>query len=108
MRDSPELETLVYRSIQVFQASEVEIRQQWGETALQWATACPVRHVACRSFQIFRALSPCFNQHMLADMLARLSNTIGDKSQEIQAVAMEILISLQSVIEGFDSARMMQ
>ncbi|KAF9216859.1 Cell morphoproteinsis protein PAG1 [Podila verticillata] len=108
MRDSPELETLVYRSIQVFQASEVEIRQQWGETALQWATACPVRHVACRSFQIFRALSPCFNQHMLADMLARLSNTIGDKSQEIQAFAMEILISLQSVIEGFDSARMMQ
>ncbi|KAG0033981.1 Cell morphogenesis protein PAG1, partial [Podila clonocystis] len=108
MRDSPELESLVYRSTQVFQASEVEIRQQWGETALQWATACPVRHVACRSFQIFRALSPCFNQHMLADMLARLSNTIGDKSQEIQAFAMEILISLQSVIEGFDSARMKQ
>ncbi|KAG0098669.1 Cell morphogenesis protein PAG1 [Podila epicladia] len=108
MRDSPELESLVYRSVQVFQASEVEIRQQWGETALQWATACPVRHVACRSFQIFRALSPSFNQHMLADMLARLSNTIGDKSQEIQAFAMEILISLQSVIEGFDSARMMQ
>ncbi|KAF9908249.1 Cell morphogenesis protein PAG1 [Linnemannia zychae] len=107
-RDSPELESLVYRSVQVFQASEVEIRQQWGETALQWATACPVRHIACRSFQIFRALAPSFNQHMLADMLARLSNTIADKSQEIQAFAMEILISLQSIIERFDSARMMQ
>ncbi|KAG0054336.1 Cell morphogenesis protein PAG1 [Gryganskiella cystojenkinii] len=108
MRDSPELESLVYRSVQVFQASEVEIRQQWGETALQWATACPVRHIACRSFQVFRALSPSFNQHMLADMLARLSNTIADKSQEIQAFAMEILISLQSIIDTFDSARMMQ
>ncbi|KAF9151583.1 Cell morphoproteinsis protein PAG1 [Linnemannia schmuckeri] len=107
-RDSPELESLVYRSVQVFQASEVEIRQQWGETALQWATACPVRHIACRSFQIFRALAPSFNQHMLADMLARLSNTIADKSQEIQAFAMEILISLQSIIERFDSVRMMQ
>ncbi|KAK5799013.1 cell morphogenesis N-terminal-domain-containing protein [Linnemannia elongata] len=107
-RDSPELESLVYRSVQVFQASEVEIRQQWGETALQWATACPVRHIACRSFQIFRALAPSFNQHMLADMLARLSNTIADKSQEIQAFAMEILISLQSIIERFDTARMMQ
>ncbi|KAF9096534.1 Cell morphoproteinsis protein PAG1 [Mortierella sp. AD031] len=107
-RDSPELESLVYRSVQVFQASEVEIRQQWGETALQWATACPVRHIACRSFQIFRALAPSFNQHMLADMLARLSNTIADKSQEIQAFAMEILVSLQSIIERFDIARMMQ
>ncbi|KAF9196952.1 Cell morphoproteinsis protein PAG1 [Haplosporangium sp. Z 11] len=108
MRDSPELESLVYRTIQVFQGSEVEIRQQWGETALQWATACPVRHIACRSFQIFRALAPNFNQHMLADMLARLSNTIADKSQEIQAFAMEILISLQSIIERFDTTRMMQ
>ncbi|KAF9931130.1 Cell morphogenesis protein PAG1 [Linnemannia zychae] len=107
-RDSPELESLVYRSVQVFQASEVEIRQQWGETALQWATACPVRHIACRSFQIFRTLAPSFNQHMLADMLARLSNTIADKSQEIQAFAMEILISLQSIIERFDAPRMMQ
>ncbi|KAF9967252.1 Cell morphogenesis protein PAG1 [Mortierella alpina] len=108
MRDSPELESLVYRSIQVFQASEDEIRQQWGETALQWATTCPVRHIACRSFQIFRALAPSFNHRMLVDMLARLSNTIADKSQEIQAFAMEILISLQSIINGFDSARMMQ
>ncbi|KAG0303961.1 Cell morphogenesis protein PAG1 [Dissophora globulifera] len=107
-RESPELENLVYRSIQVFQASELEIRQQWGETALQWATACPVRHIACRSFQIFRALAPSFNQHMLADMLARLSNTIADKSQEIQTFAMEILISLQSIIESFDTAQMMQ
>ncbi|KAF9434088.1 Cell morphogenesis protein PAG1 [Entomortierella beljakovae] len=108
MRESPDLENLVYRSVQVFQASEVEIRQQWGETALQWATACPVGHIACRSFQIFRALAPNFNQHMLADMLARLSNTVGDKSQEIQAFAMEILISLQSIIESFDTASMMQ
>ncbi|KAG0198808.1 Cell morphogenesis protein PAG1 [Mortierella sp. GBA30] len=108
MRESPELESLVYRSAQVFEASEVEIRQQWGETALQWATACPVRHIACRSFQIFRALAPSFNQHMLADMLARLSNTIADKSQEIQAFAMEILISLQSIVEVFDSVQMMQ
>ncbi|KAF9999884.1 Cell morphogenesis protein PAG1, partial [Modicella reniformis] len=107
-RESPELDNLVYRSVQIFQASELEIRQQWGETALQWATACPVRHFACRSFQIFRALAPNFNQHMLADMLARLSNTIADKSQEIQAFAMEILISLQSVIESFDAARMTQ
>ncbi|KAI8602189.1 cell morphogenesis N-terminal-domain-containing protein [Dissophora ornata] len=107
-REAPELESLVYRSVQVFQASEVEIRQQWGETALQWATACPVRHIACRSFQIFRALAPSFNQHMLADMLARLTNTVADKSQEIQAFAMEILISLQSIIDSFDAARMMQ
>ncbi|KAF9585887.1 Cell morphogenesis protein PAG1, partial [Lunasporangiospora selenospora] len=107
-RESPELESLVFRTLHVFQVSEAEIRQQWGETALQWATACPVRHIACRSFQIFRALAPGFSQSMLADMLARLSNTIADKSQEIQAFAMEILISLQSVIDVFDTAQMKQ
>ncbi|KAG0244404.1 Cell morphogenesis protein PAG1 [Actinomortierella wolfii] len=108
MRDSPELQSLVLRTVQLFESSEEDIRQQWGETALQWATACPVRHIACRSFQIFRTIAPGFNQHMLADMLARLSNTIADKSQEIQAFAMEILVSLQSIMERFDAAAMMQ
>ncbi|CAG8567483.1 11118_t:CDS:2, partial [Scutellospora calospora] len=43
-----------------------DLKQYWGEIALRWATSCPVRHIACRSFQIFRSLNPGFNLNMLA------------------------------------------
>ncbi|CAG8444465.1 573_t:CDS:10 [Acaulospora morrowiae] len=79
-----------------------DLKQSWGEMALKWATSCPVRHIACRSFQIFRSLSPVFNEHMLADVLARLSNTISDSTDEIQGFALEILITLNHVIDWLE------
>ncbi|CAG8450900.1 5227_t:CDS:10 [Acaulospora colombiana] len=79
-----------------------DLKQSWGEMALKWATSCPVRHIACRSFQIFRSLNPVFNEHMLADVLARLSNTISDSSDEIQGFALEILITLSYVVDWLE------
>ncbi|RHZ61363.1 hypothetical protein Glove_348g33 [Diversispora epigaea] len=79
-----------------------DLKQSWGEMALKWATSCSVRHIACRSFQIFRSLNPVFNEHMLFDVLTRLSNTISDNSDEIQGFALEILITLSHVVDWLD------
>lgn len=88
---------LVGQVISVFEEKIPDLKQQWAKVALQWATTCPVRHIACRSFQIFRCLLTCIDQNMLADMLARLSNTIADNSQEIQGFAMQILMTLNAI-----------
>ena len=53
---------LLKKVVDVFSHQDPDLRQRWGETALKWATCCSVRHLACRSFQCFRALMPHFNQ----------------------------------------------
>ncbi|PWN94109.1 hypothetical protein FA10DRAFT_226487 [Acaromyces ingoldii] len=75
------------------------LAQRWGARALHWATVCPIRHLACRSFQAFRILLPDrVSASMLADMLKRLSNTISDASRtDDQAFALETLVTLTAV-----------
>lgn len=70
----------------------------WCKAAVEWATACPVRHVACRSFQIFRCLEPHIDQTSMAAMLARLSTTIAEiDAQDIQGFAFQILATFTAV-----------
>ncbi|WVO12730.1 hypothetical protein L204_100338 [Cryptococcus depauperatus] len=76
------------------------IRQQWGELALNWATTCPMRQLACRSFQAFRILSPRISPHMVSDTLARLSSTIASSSPEIQIFNQEVLRTFSSIIQS--------
>ncbi|KAJ5559130.1 hypothetical protein N7535_009006 [Penicillium sp. DV-2018c] len=70
----------------------------WAKEALNWATSCPVRHLACRSFQIYRCISTSLDSRMLGDMLARLSNTISDKETDYQTFSLEILTTLRIII----------
>ena len=72
----------------------------WAKEALSWASSCPVRHLACRSFQIFRCVSTTVDSRMLADMLARLSNTIADEETDYQTFSMEILTTLKVIIDS--------
>ena len=74
------------------------LRDQWAKVTLSWATSCPVRHLACRSFQIFRCISISLDSMMLADMLARLSNTIADSETDYRTFSLEILTTLKIII----------
>jgi len=85
-----------------------ELKGQWGKIALSWATTCPVRHLACRSFQVFRCLLTSIDHVTLADMLARLSNTIADDVTDIRMFAMEILITLNAIVSEMDGEYLLQ
>lgn len=108
LQSSQDLGDLLSKVVEVFSYEDPDLRQKWGETALKWATCCSVRHIACRSFQCFRTLMPTFNQHMLADMLARLSNTIADKSDEIRGFALEIILTLTEVTRNMNRSQIEQ
>ncbi|CAI6342287.1 unnamed protein product [Periconia digitata] len=84
------------------------LREAWGKVALNWATSCPVRHLACRSFQLFRCILSSLDQQMLSDMLARLSNTISDEESDIQTFSMEILTTLRAIIEALQPEDVIQ
>lgn len=77
---------------------------EWQRVSLKWATTCSVRHVACRSFQVFRPLLTFVDQEMLRDMLHRLSNTISDVSPDIQGFAMQILMTLNAITAELNPA----
>ncbi|CAO1630004.1 unnamed protein product [Sympodiomycopsis kandeliae] len=74
--------------------------ESWSKIALFWATSGSVRHIACRSFQIFRIILPVPTPTMLADMLGRLSNTISDPSLDIQSFALEIMYTLTALVKS--------
>jgi hypothetical protein len=92
------MEFLTGEVVKYFEVTYPGIQEQWGKLSLTWATSCPVRHLACRSFQIFRCVLTSLDQPMLADMLARLSNTIADEDSDVQTFSMEILTTLKTLI----------
>lgn len=74
----------------------------WARQALYWASTCPVIHLACRSFQVYRCMSARITPRMLGDMLARLSNTISDEQADYQTFSLEILTTLKLSISTLD------
>ena len=92
------MEFLTEYIVNTFEVAFPGIQEEWARLSLTWATSCPVRHLACRSFQIFRCVLTSIDQSMLADMLARLSNTIADDDPEIQSFSMEILTTLKAIM----------
>ncbi|KAK5998669.1 Cell morphogenesis protein PAG1 [Cladobotryum mycophilum] len=103
----PSMEYLTAEVIRTFEYTFPGIKEQWGRLSLTWATSCPVRHLACRSFQIFRCVLTSLDQYMLGDMLARLSNTIADDDTEIQSFSMEILTTLKTLIVKLDADKLL-
>ncbi|OAX82855.1 hypothetical protein ACJ72_02796 [Emergomyces africanus] len=83
-----------------FSTAYESVNDIWAKEALNWATCCPVRHLACRSFQVFRCISTSLDSRMLADMLARLSNTIAEEETDYQTFSMEILTTLKIIISS--------
>ncbi|KAL2208726.1 transcriptional activator leucine zipper [Sarocladium strictum] len=101
------MEFLSAEVVKTFEMAYPGLKESWGRLSLTWATSCPVRHLACRSFQIFRCILTSLDQYMLGDMLARLSNTIADEDPEIQSFSMEILTTLKTLIVKLDAERLL-
>lgn len=99
-RVPPSMGTVTREVVKFFSFAYEGVRDLWSKEALNWATSCPVRHLACRSFQIFRCISTSLDSRMLADMLARLSNTIADEETDYQTFSMEILTTLKIIISS--------
>ncbi|KAI4086964.1 MAG: hypothetical protein LQ344_007133 [Seirophora lacunosa] len=96
------------RLVDLFALACPKLHEQWPKITLSWATSCPVRHIACRSFQIFRCTLSSLDRPMLADMLARLSNTIADEETDLQTFSMEILRTLKTIIGALEPADLLQ
>ncbi len=78
-------------------------RQEWGSVPLTWAASNPIRHMACRSFQVFRALQPSVTPSMMVTILGRLADTVSDHKPEVQRFTLEVLYALNLVVKHCES-----
>lgn len=105
-RTPKNMDLLARNVLEIFTGIVPNLQDDWSRVSLNWATTCAVRHIACRSFQIFRSLLSFLDQGMLKDMLHRLSNTISDETQDIQGFAMQILMTLNAITAELESAKL--
>lgn len=100
---------VVDKLVKIFSLIVPGIRERWGRISMEWATTCAVRHIACRSFQIFRSISTAIDPKMLVDMLARLANTIADdENTNFPMFSLEILITLRTAISALPGEKLQQ
>ncbi|XP_051813664.1 protein furry homolog isoform X3 [Acanthochromis polyacanthus] len=80
--------------------SDFHLEQQLSDVALQTALCSSSRHYAGRSFQVFRALRQPICAHAVSDLLSRLVEVVGEHGEEVQGYVMEVLLTLESVVDN--------
>lgn len=90
------------RILQVFTKVVPDLQSAWGGVSLKWGIECPVRHIACRSLQIYRCLSPrVFDKRDLSQLLTRCGSTLGDcVSVDVQGYALDCLLTVKVVAKN--------
>ncbi|XP_062275707.1 protein furry homolog isoform X1 [Scomber scombrus] len=80
--------------------SDFHLEQQLSDVALQTALCSSSRHYAGRSFQVFRALRQPISARGVSDLLSRLVEVVGEHGEEVQGYVMEVLLTLESVVDN--------
>ncbi|XP_061073615.1 protein furry homolog isoform X3 [Conger conger] len=101
-RSTEQLANFLRHVVAVFKESKSELylEQQLSDVALQTALCSSSRHYAGRSFQIFRALRQPVSAHAVSDLLSRLVEVVGEHGDEVQGYVMEVLLTLESVVDN--------
>ena len=94
---SPKTMDTIIKNILTIVGGNAHIQEYWQRISCRWATLCAVRHIACRSFQVFRCLIIVLDLKMLKEMLHRLANTICDDNTDVQGFSMQILMSFNAM-----------
>ncbi|XP_054884162.1 protein furry homolog isoform X2 [Poeciliopsis prolifica] len=101
-KSTAQLTNFLRHVVSVFKESKSDyfLEQQLSEVALQTALCSSSRHYAGRSFQVFRALRQPISAHAVSDLLSRLVEVIGEHGDEVQGYVMEVLLTLESVVDN--------
>ncbi|KAJ8412470.1 hypothetical protein AAFF_G00128060 [Aldrovandia affinis] len=101
-KSAEQLANFLRHVVSVFKESKSDfhLEQQLSDVALQTALCSSSRHYAGRSFQMFRALRQPLSAHAVSDLLSRLVEVVGEHGDEVQGYVMEVLLTLESVVEN--------
>ncbi|XP_053095517.1 protein furry homolog isoform X2 [Pangasianodon hypophthalmus] len=101
-KSTEQLTNFLHHVVSVFKESKSGacLEQQLSDVALQTALCSSSRHYAGRSFQLFRALRQPLSALAVSDLLSRLVEVVGEHGEEVQGYVMELLLTLESVVDN--------
>ncbi|CAL8352659.1 unnamed protein product [Lota lota] len=101
-KSTEQLTNFLRHVISVFKdsKSDFHLEQQLSEVALQTGLCSSSRHYASRSFQVYRALRQPLSAHAVSDLLSRLVEVVGEHGEEVQGYVLEVLLTLESVVDN--------
>ncbi|EPX74118.1 morphogenesis protein Mor2 [Schizosaccharomyces octosporus yFS286] len=100
-------EHLITKTNEVLVNTYPDLIQLWGKIAMNWATTCPSRRLACNSFQVFRCLLPNFDTDIQLNLIARLVGTISDQEKYLCAYSIEILATINAYVRAMEPSDLM-
>ncbi|XP_061537056.1 LOW QUALITY PROTEIN: protein furry homolog [Phycodurus eques] len=99
-KSTVQLTNLLRHVVSVFKETDAHLEQQLSDVALHTALCSSSRHYAGRSFQVFRGLRQPVYAHAVSDLLSRLVEVVGEHGEEVQGYVMEVLLTLESVVDN--------
>ncbi|KAI9139236.1 cell morphogenesis N-terminal-domain-containing protein [Paraphysoderma sedebokerense] len=95
-----QMEQLVVDLVELFGEHDTDFISEWGELALKWAANSTILHIASRSLQIFRTLSPPVTESIVVDLLTVLSNVVFDPTPDVKNLFREIEATIRCTIDS--------
>lgn len=107
-QSSVELSHLV-QSLRIAFDEERSLPVEWAVVALRWATTTGSSHVACRSYQVFRALHPTLSKSAVSESLdALLRALVSSRSQPLHlGVVTELLLTLNAAVHEMNAQKLL-
>ena len=87
----------------VFSGLKTGFRNEWADVGFKWGINCPIRHIACRSLQIYRFISSEISKNDAGKLILRISTLLGDEVPDVQGYAMECLKTLIYMLNSAES-----
>lgn len=106
-RVPPSMPNVTGQVLDIFSIIYPDIQGLIAKIALNWGTSCPVRHIACRSLQIFRCVLVSLDRSMVNDVLSRISNVIVHEADDVQTFSLEMLNTVESIITALEPAEIL-
>lgn len=92
----------IYRFVDIAESLLPNIINDLTSISVEWGTNCPIRHVACRSFQVFRFVTSECSLRVLNLLFNRLSSIISDTNNETIGLSYEIICAIPVMLDVID------
>ena len=97
------IKELVHNLVSIFSELKFDFTDEWADISFKWGINCPIRHIACRSLQIYRNLSSKIVRKHVGKLILRLSTIVGDQIPDVQGYSMECLQTLLYMLQSDSS-----
>jgi len=101
--------TRLVQSLRVAFDEERSLPADWAAESLRWAVRSSALHTACRSYQVYRALSPALTKQSVTDLLSSLLRAlVASRTHQHQlGLVSEMLLTLRTVVSDLSSHKLL-